>query len=174
MVLSIIPLEGNTSACRPVLALLHEHELLWRAMRSHPREKVGRNDLAPAAAVRSISSAAWRSNRFPTRSYSRTRPFGVYRGVTTVIVVILVRINLASRVNCMASGKALTKKGPHMATSSTARKESAEDVLLESFGELIDSAAEKMSDKEFKQAEKKSTESLARALARPKQRRETA
>jgi len=61
-----------------------------------------------------------------------------------------------------------------MASSSSVRKKSAEDVLLESFGELIDSAAEKMSDKEFKQAEKKSSESLARALARPKRRRETA
>jgi hypothetical protein len=45
---------------------------------------------------------------------------------------------------------------------------------LESFGMLIDSAAENMSDKEFKKAEKKSSESLARALARPKRRRETA
>jgi hypothetical protein len=36
---------------------------------------------------------------------------------------------------------------------------------LENFGELIDSAAEKMTDEEFKKAEKKSNESLARALA---------
>jgi hypothetical protein len=74
----------------------------------------------------------------------------------------------------MANGKTLPKKGPRVATSSPTRKKSAEDTLLESFGELIDSAAEKMSDKEFKEAEKKSNESLARALARPKQRRETA
>jgi hypothetical protein len=74
----------------------------------------------------------------------------------------------------MANGKTPPKKGPHMATSSPVRKKSAEDVLLESFGELIDSAAEKMSDKEFKKAEKKSSEILARALARPKRRRETA
>jgi hypothetical protein len=60
-----------------------------------------------------------------------------------------------------------------MATSRPAQKQSAEDVLLESFGELIDSAAKTMSDKEFKKAEKKSSEILARALARPK-RRETA
>jgi hypothetical protein len=74
----------------------------------------------------------------------------------------------------MGDGKTATKKGPRMATSSPVRKKSAEDTLLKSFGELIDSAAEKMSDKEFKKAEKKSNESLARALARPKQRRETA
>jgi hypothetical protein len=61
-----------------------------------------------------------------------------------------------------------------MATSRPAPKKSAEDVLLEGFGELINSAADKMSDKEFKKAEKKSSESLARSLARPKRRRETA
>jgi hypothetical protein len=66
------------------------------------------------------------------------------------------------------------REGTRMATSRPAAKKSAEDVLLENFGELIDSAAEKMSDREFKKAEKKSNESLARALARPKQRRETA
>ncbi len=60
-----------------------------------------------------------------------------------------------------------------MATSRPAQKQSAEDVLLESFGELVDSADKTMSDKEFKKAEKKSSEILARALARPK-RRETA
>ena len=61
-----------------------------------------------------------------------------------------------------------------MATSRPASKKSAEDLLLENFGELIDSASETMSDEEFKQAEKKSSESLARALAPPKRRRETA
>lgn len=61
-----------------------------------------------------------------------------------------------------------------MATSRPVSKKTAEDLVLESFGELIDSAANTMNDEEFKQAEKKSTESLARALARPKQRRETA
>jgi len=61
-----------------------------------------------------------------------------------------------------------------MATSRPQQKKSAEDVLLESFGELIDSAAKTMNDEEFKKAEKKSSESLARALARPKRRRETA
>jgi hypothetical protein len=59
-------------------------------------------------------------------------------------------------------------KGSDMATSRPAPKKPAEDALLESFGELIDSAADKMSDEEFKKAEKKSNESLARALARPK------
>jgi hypothetical protein len=61
-----------------------------------------------------------------------------------------------------------------MATQKPESRRSAEDTLLESFGELIDSAAEKMSDKEFKRAEKKSREALARASTPPKQRRETA
>jgi hypothetical protein len=61
-----------------------------------------------------------------------------------------------------------------MATSRPESKKSAEDLLLESFGEIIDSAAKTMNDEEFKRAEKKSSESLARALARPKRRRETA
>ena len=73
-----------------------------------------------------------------------------------------------------AKGKSLFRKGPQMATSSPSKKRSAEDTLLDSFGELIDSAAEKMTDEEFKNAEKKSSESLARALAPPKRRRETA
>jgi hypothetical protein len=71
------------------------------------------------------------------------------------------------------SDKSLSREGPQMATSPS-RKRSAEDTLLDSFGELIDSAAEKMTDEEFKNAEKKSSESLARALAPPKRRRETA
>ncbi len=74
----------------------------------------------------------------------------------------------------MSNDGVRSRKGPRMATSRTAPKKSAEDVLLEGFGELINSAADKMSDEEFKQAEKKSSESLARALARPKRRRETA
>jgi hypothetical protein len=61
-----------------------------------------------------------------------------------------------------------------MKTSSPVGRKSAEDTLLENFGELIDSAAGKMSDEEFKRAEKKSNEILDRALAAPKQRRETA
>lgn len=96
------------------------------------------------------------------------------RFVTAVIAVILVPTNLGSRVNYMSHDKARSNKGPSMATSRPAAKKSAEDILLENFGDLIDSAAEKMSDKEFKQAEKKSSELLARALARPKRRRETA
>ena len=74
----------------------------------------------------------------------------------------------------MSSDGVRSRKGPRMATSRPTAKKSAEDTLLESFGELIDSAAKTMSDKEFKRAEKKSTESLARALARRKPRRETA
>jgi hypothetical protein len=70
--------------------------------------------------------------------------------------------------------KSFSRKGPQMATTSPSRKRSAEDTLLDSFGELIDSAAGKMTDEDFKNAEKKSSESLARALAPPKRRRETA
>jgi hypothetical protein len=74
----------------------------------------------------------------------------------------------------MANNKTSPRKVPHMATSTPAGQKSTEDTLLESFGELIDSAAEKMSDKEFKKAEKRSNEILDRALAQPKRRRETA
>jgi F0F1-type ATP synthase membrane subunit b/b' len=61
-----------------------------------------------------------------------------------------------------------------MATSIPARKKSAEDELLESFGDLIDEAAEKMTDKEFEKAAKKSTATLDRAIAVHSRRRGTA
>lgn len=66
------------------------------------------------------------------------------------------------------------KKGPNMATSTPVRRKSAEDELLESFGELIDSAAEKMTDKEFKKAADKSNATLDRAIAAHSRRRGTA
>jgi hypothetical protein len=68
----------------------------------------------------------------------------------------------------------VTKKGPGMSTRNPARATSAEEKLLESVGELIDSAAETMTAKEFRLAAKRSNEILDGALARPKQRRETA
>ncbi len=68
----------------------------------------------------------------------------------------------------------MTKKGPGMSTRNPARAKSAEEKLLESVGELIDSAAETMTAKEFRLAAKRSNEILDGALARPKQRRETA
>ncbi len=52
-----------------------------------------------------------------------------------------------------------------MATSIPVRRKSAEDDLLDSFAEIVDKAAEKMSDQEFKRAKKKSNEILDRALA---------
>lgn len=61
-----------------------------------------------------------------------------------------------------------------MASSVPAHKKSAEDDLLDSFAEIIDNAAEKMSDKEFKAAENKSNEILDRAIAAHSRRRGTA
>jgi len=61
-----------------------------------------------------------------------------------------------------------------MATPTPARKKSAEDELLESFGNLIDEAAEKMTGKEFEEAAKKSTATLDRAIAAHSRRRGTA
>lgn len=61
-----------------------------------------------------------------------------------------------------------------MATSTPARKKSAEDELLESFGDLIDEAAKKMTDKEFEEAAKKSSATLDRAIAAHSRRRGTA
>ncbi len=68
----------------------------------------------------------------------------------------------------------MTKKGPGISTENPAETKSAEEKLLESVGELIDSAAETMTAEEFRLAAKRSNEILDRALARPKQRRETA
>jgi len=61
-----------------------------------------------------------------------------------------------------------------MATSKPVPHKSAEDELLESFGDLIDEAADKMTDKEFGQAARKSSATLDRAIAAHSQRRGTA
>lgn len=61
-----------------------------------------------------------------------------------------------------------------MATVPTRKQKSAEDELLDSFGELIDTAAEKMTDEEFSKAAKKSSETLDRAIASHSRRRGTA
>jgi hypothetical protein len=58
-----------------------------------------------------------------------------------------------------------------MATNTRSPQRSAEDELLESFGELIDEAAEKMTDREFEKAAKKSTATLDRATAAHSRRR---
>ena len=61
-----------------------------------------------------------------------------------------------------------------MATSKPVSRKSAEDELLESFGDLIDEAAEKMTNKEFNEVAKKSTSTLDRAIAAHSRRRGTA
>jgi hypothetical protein len=65
------------------------------------------------------------------------------------------------------------KKGPGTATSSTKQK-SAMDELLDSFGEVIDSGAEKMNPRELIESEKKFNEIVDRVAAARKRRRETA
>lgn len=61
-----------------------------------------------------------------------------------------------------------------MAAPIPARRKSAEDDLLDGVAELIDKAAEKMSDKEFARADKKSNEILDRAIADHSRRRGSA
>jgi F0F1-type ATP synthase membrane subunit b/b' len=65
------------------------------------------------------------------------------------------------------------KKEAHMATSSVKRK-SAMDTLLESMDELVDSAAERMTAEELQKARKEINDGVDRALASHKRRRETA
>jgi hypothetical protein len=74
----------------------------------------------------------------------------------------------------MAKNNQFAKEGPRMAASVPAHRKSAEDILLDSLEEAIETAAEKMTDEEFKQAERKSSEILARALAAHSRRRGTA
>jgi hypothetical protein len=74
----------------------------------------------------------------------------------------------------MASNHLPPKKGPDMATAPTHKQKSAEDELLDSFGKLIDEAAEKATHKEFMKRAKKATETLDRAIASHSRRRGTA
>jgi hypothetical protein len=74
----------------------------------------------------------------------------------------------------MFRDKTRSKKGLQMATSTPARKKSAEEELLASFGDLIDEAAQKMTDKEFEKAAEKSSATLDRAIAAHSRRRGTA
>jgi hypothetical protein len=60
-----------------------------------------------------------------------------------------------------------------MASSATKQK-SAMDELLDSFGEVIDSGAEKMNPSELHESEKRFNEIVDRAVASRKRRRETA
>jgi hypothetical protein len=62
-----------------------------------------------------------------------------------------------------------------MATTTTpVRHKSAEDELLESFGELIDSAAKTMPHDEFMKATEKAKKTLDQAIAAHSRRRGTA
>ena len=65
------------------------------------------------------------------------------------------------------------KKGPAMA-SSCVDKKSATDSLLDGMDELVESAAKKMSDRQFKKAEKKFNDAVDRAVASRLRKRETA
>ena len=61
-----------------------------------------------------------------------------------------------------------------MATAPTHKQKSAEDELLDSFGKLIDEAAEKMTHEEFTKTAEKSRQTLDRAIAAHSRRRGTA
>jgi hypothetical protein len=71
----------------------------------------------------------------------------------------------------MPSSKNVSKK-PHISIASS--QKSAKDALLESFGDLIDEAAERMTPKEFEEAARKSNATLDRAIAEHSRRRGTA
>jgi hypothetical protein len=62
---------------------------------------------------------------------------------------------------------------PSMA-SSTVKKKTAMDELLDSFGEVIDAGAEKMGSSELKKSEERFNEIADRVAASRKRRRETA
>lgn len=73
------------------------------------------------------------------------------------------------------ANKQPSKKGPRMAVPTSAtRRKSAEDKLLEDFGELIDSAAKKMPHEEFMKAANHAKETLDQAIAAHSRRRGTA
>ena len=74
----------------------------------------------------------------------------------------------------MANSNLPPKKGPDVATAPSGKPKSAEDELLDSFGELIDEAAEKMTHEEFMKTAQKATETLDRAIAAHSRRRGTA
>ena len=73
----------------------------------------------------------------------------------------------------MANEKSFSTRKPKAATVPT-RQRSADDELLESFAELIDSAARQMTSKEFSEAAKRSNATLDRAIAAHSRRRGTA
>ena len=67
------------------------------------------------------------------------------------------------------------RKGPQMATiANPVKPKSAQQQLLDSVGKLVDNAAESMSDRQFKKAEKGFNKIVDRAIAAHSRRRETA
>lgn len=73
----------------------------------------------------------------------------------------------------MAKENIPPKKGSAMA-SSCVDKKSATESLLEGMDELVDSAAKTMTDRQFKKAEKKFNDVVARAVGSRSRKRETA
>ncbi len=61
-----------------------------------------------------------------------------------------------------------------MSTSTPIQKQTAEDELLESFGELLDSATETMTHKKFMKTAEKAKSTLDRAIAAHSRPRDTA
>lgn len=54
------------------------------------------------------------------------------------------------------------------------KKQAAMGALLETFGKIIDAGAAKMNKEQLRKSEAKFNQAVKRAVARPKQRRETA
>lgn len=80
----------------------------------------------------------------------------------------------ADKVHCMANDNLPPKKSPKMATGTSVRSKSAEDELLESFGDLIDAAAEKLPHDKFMEMAEKAKKTLDQAISAHSRRRGTA
>ena len=74
----------------------------------------------------------------------------------------------------MANSNLPPKKGSDVATAPSGKQKSAEEELLDSFGKMIDEAAEKLTHEEFMRRAEKATETLDRAIAAHSRRRGTA
>lgn len=91
------------------------------------------------------------------------------------MLVICATVCLTTTVDFMTNNLP-PKKGVKMATSTATPvgKKSAEDEFLDSFDKVIDSAAEKMTNKEFLKRAKKAQSNLERSIASHSRRRGTA
>jgi hypothetical protein len=71
--------------------------------------------------------------------------------------------------------KTIRKKGCRVATSplKKLRKKSAADALIDRFGEILETGAQKMDAEHLRESEKKFNDAIDRAVAK-KRRRETA